>query len=165
MGLQLGWINTNERCYAQAGDCLVDMPGPFNVYDILIFENSMVHIKFQDVICCIIKRLAEFQKNMNEFTRIYSRSTASLGLIMWLYWLNATIQGLCHCNLHLLGKSGNMGILFPGNLTCLWEIFCSNTINFIKFQVNNQKLVVQYVTLLSFWKPSCLIQITLSPPW
>ena len=36
------------RAGAQPGGCLIGMPSPFNVCDCLAFENSMVHIEFQD---------------------------------------------------------------------------------------------------------------------
>jgi len=29
---------------------------------------------------------------------------------------------------------GIIGLSLPGNLTCSWEIFCSNTTNFVNFQ-------------------------------
>jgi len=86
------------------------MPGPFNIYDSLAFENSMVCLEFQG--SPLYRRAARLilERNTTHTPGATPGQQRHLGSSHNLYRLNTTIQGLRHLNIHLLSFQLTLGL-------------------------------------------------------
>jgi len=104
------------------------------------FGNTGLVIQVIGYTGCFLSLWAAYiQKNMNTYTRSDSRSTASLGLIIRLYWLNATVQGLCHWNFQMLPLWLALGITVWCNNE--WEVLMRSRTSRLLRNVHHRAMI------------------------